>query len=419
LYKFVQVCTISKNGKWQEALNYLNRSLELKEKIGDIADISLTINNISNINKSLGNLEEAKKGYLKALEGFTKLEQKANIAMALHNLGSIEFTLGNFSSSYKLLEDSLVLKNQIGNQRNIAITLSELGNLYRTFGDLEKSMLYYKDSLDIYNQHSNRKETASLLNSIAELEVLRGNTLKAKENYLKALTIFLEYGNILEITSTYFGLFMFYVETGILNEARKYQERISVMFEKDRKNEIIHNLLNLATAIVLKETGNIKSHVEAQELLNEIIRGKIASFEIKFIAMVNLAELLLIELKLFNNKEILLELEQLLKSMENTAKSQNAIIQLISVHILKSKVLALKNELDMANIILNKSMKIAKKHSLKLWEYEITQEIDKLKKKFQGVEQDTVDYEEKMNILNLDDFIRKIQKIKIPNLKTE
>jgi len=72
-----------------QALTYYQQALDLSRKAGDDSGIARTAGNIGNLHTALGNLDEAERYHLQALEAFESLSWGEGVAGTLVNLGAL------------------------------------------------------------------------------------------------------------------------------------------------------------------------------------------------------------------------------------------------------------------------------------------------------------------------------------------
>ena len=121
------------NAKFQEQLSqakgFLNRSLEICERIGYSEGIDIALTNLANVLEAEGDLPAAKVVYQRCLEHFTTLGHKRAIAVIENNLGVIATKLGTFAAAQQHLEQSIALKTELGDQRGISLALISYAEL--------------------------------------------------------------------------------------------------------------------------------------------------------------------------------------------------------------------------------------------------------------------------------------------------
>lgn len=144
-----------KAGKYEEALEYDNKALDLltddidkAEALNAIGVVYLNMGNKikSDPEKQKENYKKAEKIYKEALELRIKIHaSKGEIAFSYHNLGSVYYNLGNYNEAIKYHSKGLEIReeNQL-NQTDIASSYAWLGNDYIGLKNYDeaKKMIY-------------------------------------------------------------------------------------------------------------------------------------------------------------------------------------------------------------------------------------------------------------------------------------
>jgi tetratricopeptide (TPR) repeat protein len=88
----------------------------IKEELGDKKGASICLNNLGNIAKHRGQLDQAEDYYKRSLTIKEELEDKSGVAFALHNLASLALYKGNFDQAYSNYQRSLAIREERGIQ---------------------------------------------------------------------------------------------------------------------------------------------------------------------------------------------------------------------------------------------------------------------------------------------------------------
>ena len=180
-------------GNFDEAISLHQKSLKLKQSVGDVGEIATTFSELARIKAEQGEFEEALKLYkyslslknpivapkFKALvfnnmaniyteqrkfdEALTLYEQSFKIgerlenielkAAVLHGIGRVYDAQDRFDEAINILHKSLELKKSIGDIKGEAATLSTLGQLLaEEKEDFRTGLAYLEESLNIYKK---------------------------------------------------------------------------------------------------------------------------------------------------------------------------------------------------------------------------------------------------------------------------
>lgn len=118
----------------------------------------------------------------------------------------------------------------------------------------------------------------------------------------------------------------------------------------------------ISQAINLKNSIWAKDKFEAQKIFETIMGDKHTSFELSVFAMFNLCYLLLDELKIYGEKQVLKEAEELAKSLYNLALNSNSNSLTVESVLLQYKFALLNGEVHEAITKLNEAIELAKEN---------------------------------------------------------
>ncbi|MHA2334491.1 MAG: hypothetical protein ACXAEU_20860, partial [Candidatus Hodarchaeales archaeon] len=120
-----------------------------------------------------------------------------------------------------------------------------------------------------------------------------------------------------------------------------------------------------AQALVLKNKKRARYKIQAQEIFEEILEERF-DYEIEFIVQVNLCELLLDELKLYEVEDIIEEIRELLDKISNIANKQRSITTLVLLYSLQSRLTLIEGNAELSNGLLTRALEIAENKGIKL-----------------------------------------------------
>lgn len=135
----------------------------------------VTLSNLAEMNRSLGNLSEAERLYTIVLPIYESTigPEDPNYATALNNLGLVYFDQGRFALAEPLFDRSLdISRRKLGpNDAEVARLLNNLGNLYAAAGRNSEAERAHKQALEIRHglYGDNDYTVAQSLNNLARL----------------------------------------------------------------------------------------------------------------------------------------------------------------------------------------------------------------------------------------------------------
>ncbi|MCK5776837.1 MAG: tetratricopeptide repeat protein, partial [Bacteroidales bacterium] len=113
-----------------------------------------------------GRLNEAMEYYQQGLEIREAIGDKVGVGNSLNNIGNIYYSKGNYSKTIEYYNKSLKIEEELGDIKGVAGSLINIGNLYDKLGNSEEAIVYYTKSLKIEEELKNNRGIARALNSI-------------------------------------------------------------------------------------------------------------------------------------------------------------------------------------------------------------------------------------------------------------
>jgi signal transduction histidine kinase len=173
-------------GRYEEALNFYIKSLEIKKRAGDRLGEAYSLNNIGIVYKSIDNLEQALDYLLKSLSIKEELGDEKSIYNTLSNIGVVYLKLSDYRSARDFIFKGLHLMRKFNDRHAEANALNNLGMTYKEEGDYEKALKYYHKSLEIDRQIGDRHSESNAVNNIGLLYIFEGKYDEAVEAFLNA-----------------------------------------------------------------------------------------------------------------------------------------------------------------------------------------------------------------------------------------
>ncbi|CAF1977992.1 unnamed protein product [Rotaria magnacalcarata] len=162
-------------GKYQEAVKFYEKALEIKRKTLPEDDVSLAPT-YSNIGIAYNNMGE----YSKALEYYEKSTKileislpptHPNLATSYNNIGGVYKNMGEYSKALEFYEKSLKIReiSLPPTHPDLATSYNNIGTTYYGMGEYSKALSYLEKSLDICRKSlpATHPDIKSTMNSIA------------------------------------------------------------------------------------------------------------------------------------------------------------------------------------------------------------------------------------------------------------
>lgn len=373
----------------------------------------------------LGQLEtaieslEMAEDYLGKLPHLDPLEQTEREAHMSHRKGTIYWNQGKLTLALKNLKKSLFIRRQLGNQRNIAASLNNIGLVYLQKGELNKAMESFQESLAIGKELGLPHYVAAILGNIGTIRQAKGEFEEAYACYERAIELFKEIGNDSYISEALYRMITLKIEEEHPEEAEQYLKELEEINQKG-DHKIIDQRFRLSKAMLLKTSDRTIHKAEAQKLFQEIAEEEVIDHELTVLAMLNLCELLLVELKNFGNEAVLEEIEQLANQLLEIASHQNSFSLLAETYLLESKLALIKLDLRKAQQLLTQAQMIAEEKGLKKLAVNLSNEHDSLLmqlNKWKNLAERRASLSERLEMVKLEDMLGRMMLKKIEDVK--
>ena len=365
---FIKGFTYGFQGNMNQGLECAERSLELRENIGNKRELAASLY-LSGLLYSMGK-SDLDRGLMYA-ERCQTLAKDVNhqriIGMNLQSLGIIYFMKGEFKKALKYTEQSLVFAEKTGFKQMISSNLNNLANIFTYQGDFNKSLTYLERSLEVAKEIENNWFISSAIGSIIEALVYKGDVERA-QRYLEQL-----------------------------EEINNKEDNISIdLTYRNHK------------AIVLKASPRIHNRAKAEELFKQIVQEEMIHGETTINALVNLCELLLDELRITNEIEVLSELENVITQLLDIAESAGSYWVLAETYTLQGKLALLTLDLKEARRLFSQAQQIAEKQGMDRLAGKISIEHDNLLNelnKWENLKDQDVSLKERVELAHIDEQI--------------
>ncbi|MFW9939694.1 MAG: hypothetical protein ACFFFT_01540 [Candidatus Thorarchaeota archaeon] len=441
-------------GQADEALDYL---LEAEKLLNSLSDASPTFISRQKANIIFrkawaylykNEIDSAFETAMECLEIYKKFNKKSEIAYALQIIGFLYDAKNKFDDALDYASKSLKLFDEIGDPVGSATTLSLIGKISYFTGDLNKALRYCKKSLSTglisdldklnnyvyigaahnlkgeldralrnYKRGSSLAEKTNHYDFFIDFQILIGSIyIKTREyelalEYLKpSLRLSKNTNNGLGITLSLLYLALVYYEQDSHNEFQEILDQLNELSEKSQ-SQILTTGYQLTKAMMLKKSRRSRDRAEAEKLLKQVVEEP-ATPDIYTSSLGYLCEFYLEELQLFNDPEILEEINPLITKLLEFSEEQNSYWILAETKLLQAKLALIQMDFDATKKLLTQSQLIAELHGLKLTAQKISSEHDNLLvqiKSWEELKERDAPIEERLKLASFEGVIERLQ----------
>ena len=363
------------------SLKYLKYGLALQKKIGNKHEIARFYQYIGFNYSSQGDWEQALKYYDKALA----LEEKgfnAFLTWLFYHMGYFYNQRGELDHALNYYKRGLALAEKLNSGKiNIAYFLDCIGNIYYSQGDFDQALIFSERGLTLYRQV--------------------GHNIPFLASFMHTL---------LRIT----------ISKNEINQAEEYLQQIKEISDQTQ-NKGVNRLYRVSKALLLKTKPRISNLAKAQKLLKEVIEEDARPI----IAIINLCDILLVDLRNTNDLEVLDELNQFIGQLLEIAEKTHSYWILCETYLLQAKLALISLDLKEARRLLTQAQQITEKYGLTLLAIKISNEHDELLKKldvWENLKDSDISLAERMELARLNEqmgqMIRK-REVELPDLPDE
>ena len=261
--KNTQGASLLLQSKYKESLTYFEKSLKIREDIGDKKGIKGPLNNIGLIYQRIGNHKKALKYLKKSLKIANELGYKG--PNTLNNIGIIYFKLKNYDKALYYYQESMKYKEDAGDKNviangvfNIALVKTEQGKHKESYND-------FKTAINLFQETGNNRGIASCLNNIGYLYFKQSKYNEALNYYKRGLVFDKKTDDKIGIAGTLYFTGLVYKSQKKLKEAIHYfTTAINIVIEIGALDKI--NVYSQTLYETYKEIGNISKSLEMHEL---------------------------------------------------------------------------------------------------------------------------------------------------------
>jgi serine/threonine protein kinase len=176
-----------RSGAYREAINSLERALELLDSISPPDRVQQGIQlkrQMAEAHLGLGEYIEARRLYQENLAAARAADDRRATAEALRSVGDVAAALADHADAILHYQEALVIYREINDQSGISRSLSSLGNVAYDAGSVDEARKLYQESLNISRASGSQWGMAGSIATTHEMEKV---TIENNETVTKTL----------------------------------------------------------------------------------------------------------------------------------------------------------------------------------------------------------------------------------------
>ncbi|MCG3222717.1 MAG: tetratricopeptide repeat protein [Candidatus Heimdallarchaeota archaeon] len=253
----------------------------------------------------MGDRDKAIKNYEKSLEIREKIGNQHSIAHTLFSLGFTWLTKGKLDTAEEYFTRCLKIRERIGNQQDIVWTVLDLGDVFYGKGENTQAQIHYENALLISQEIDYKFGIVFSLMQLTRIFEELDNPKLVIDTLEKALN----YAERIEIVDpeafVLFSLIDFITKRNLKSKLTKvYLDRLEEI-NRSSRTKIFDQAYRLAKALIYKTSESSRSRKKAKIVLHQIIDEEIINFNYTKIAMLNYGEILAEDLKRYLGEDFL------------------------------------------------------------------------------------------------------------------
>ena len=211
-------------GEYDKALKNFKEALKIDEELGDLEGKSVILNNIGGIFQDRGEFDTALKYFKEALEIAEKMGNLEGKSTILNNIGAIFQARGELDKALKYFKEALEIAEKLGDLEGKSNRLNNIGRIFQDRGEFDTALKYFKEALEIAEKMGNLEGKSTILNNIGAIFQARGELDKALKYFKEALEIAEKLGNLKGKSNILKNIGGIFQDRGELDKALKYYE---------------------------------------------------------------------------------------------------------------------------------------------------------------------------------------------------
>ncbi|MDH5645024.1 MAG: tetratricopeptide repeat protein, partial [Candidatus Heimdallarchaeota archaeon] len=238
--------------EYSQGFKYVNSMIEDQEINRYSPQLAIALNIKGIILSDLGKFDESIDYLNKSLSIKNRYKNPFEISKTYNNLATNYFYKGDYINAENFFLKSLAMRRATGDKRKIAHLCSNLAVFYNYINNYSKAIDYYNESITYFEELGNDIELSQAINNLGFLQFQNQEYLQAIENFNASLKLRKKIDNEEHIAETLYFLALTKYRLGYFKKA----EKISVELLKYR--ETVGNKHHLADTLEL--LGGLSMH---------------------------------------------------------------------------------------------------------------------------------------------------------------
>ncbi|MFX0043944.1 MAG: TIR domain-containing protein, partial [Candidatus Hodarchaeota archaeon] len=305
---------------------------------------------------------------------------------------------------------------------NISRIVLGFVSFYMVKGELDLALDYCKKSLVLCKDMNSKFGIALSLNYLGIIYRLQGDFNRAIEHLKQSLVLFDDLGNDMYMVMIISCILELAIDMKDQEKAQLYLNRLKAYKDLNKGYNAIYRSCK---ALLLKLSPRAINRGKAEEIFKELVNEEGILNELKEIALINLCDLFLIELRNTGDPELLDEFQDYITRLMDVTKKYNSHSLLAEAYLLQARLALLTLDIKEARRLLTQAQKISEKYGLNRLAIKISSEHDELLKQlemWEKLKESKAPLAERMELSRLNEQMERMVKkrvVSLPKLEAE
>jgi tetratricopeptide (TPR) repeat protein len=179
-------------GDYAKALEYTQRALATRRKLGDRRSIALSLNNLGLVYQDSGQFKLALDSFEQALRIRREIGDLVGVSISLNNLGTVAQDQRDDTRALQLFLEAYEVAKETGDRNRLALVLTNLGETYNRLGDPNKAVQFLKQAEEIADELGDKLGLEEAVRGLGRAYLAQREYTKARECTARAVEIFRE-----------------------------------------------------------------------------------------------------------------------------------------------------------------------------------------------------------------------------------
>ncbi len=394
-------------GAAELAKECLNSTKEIGNNL-DLANIYFLLGYINSFQEKSIALKYA----MMSLELNQEFEHLVALAGNYSLIGFIYYREGKYDLALENCNKSLSIKE--GDKSAKISALQTLSAIYYMKGKLNRTLKYLKQASELAEELKNPFQLIRILIELAYYNNILGNTDLAIELSERSINLSEKWGLIFFMAESLTQLIGIYLFKNSLDKANRYFSRLSELYNQTLDQGVVDISFYYFTskAFLLSQSTRMRDRVEAQTSIKKVMNSPLIDEGGLIIGLGLLSYLLLEEFSVYNDPDILDELNPYISEMLNRAERVHNYNWLAQTKLLQGKLALIRMNIKEARKLMLEAQRVAELHGLKHLASRISVEHDKILEQedlWDILEEKKASMAERIKLASIDNLLEHLQ----------